>query len=285
MLGNFRRLVRTGLLVLLALALPRAQAADQHPLDMGVFPYFSTRALLDLYQPMRAYLANELRTPVNLFTAPNFKTYAEQTQQGLYDIIVTPPHFARLAQHETGYIPLVIYPGELQGIVVVARSSPIQRLQDLKGKVIATPNRLALVTIMGQQLLRDNGLVPAVSVVMVDVASHNNAVLAVLRGEADAAITENEALLQMPPDLKGSVRIIARTPSVPHVMFLAHARLGPVRIGQIKAALLGFPGIADGRTSLKDGKFAGMRPVEEADLKNMDRYIPELKRLLGEGQP
>lgn len=285
MLNNLRHLGRAGLFVLLTLALPRAQAADRHSLDMGIFPYFSTRALLALYHPMRVYLTNELREPVNLFTAPNFKTYTDQTQQGVYDIIVTPPHFARLAQREAGYIPLVMYTRELLGIVVVARNSPIRSLQDLKGKRIATPNRLALVTIMGQQLLRDNGLVPAVDVTMLDVAYHNNAVLAVLRGEADAALTENVALLQMPADLRNSVRIIAQTPHLPHVMYLAHARLGPTRIAQIKAALLRFPGTAEGRVFLKESGFAGMRPVEEADLKNMDPYIQELKRLLDEVQP
>ena len=285
MLSNLRHLGRAALFLLLALALPCAQAADRHALDMGIFPYLSTRALLDLYQPMRVYLSNELREPVNLFTAPSFKTYTDQTQQGIYDILVTPPHFARLAQREAGYIPLVMYTRELRGIVVVARDSPLRSLQDLKGKRIATPDQLALVTIMGQQLLRDNGLVPAVGVTLLDVTSHTNAVLAVLRGEADAAITEHVALLQMPPELRNGVRIIAQTPHVPHVMYLAHARLGKAWITRLKAALLRFPGTADGRVFLKESGFGGMRAVQEADLKNMDPYIKELKHLLDDAQP
>ena len=285
MFSNHRHLGRVGVFLLLALAFPRAQATDRHSLDMGIFPYLSTRILLDLYQPVRIYLTKELGEPVNLFTAPNFKTYTDQTQQGVYDIVVTAPHFARLAQREAGYIPLVMYTRELLGIVVVARNSPIRSLQDLKGKRVATPNRLALVTIMGQQLLRDNGLIPGLGVRMRDVASHNNAVLAVLRGEADAAITEHAALEQMPAELRNSVRIVAQTPPVPHVMYLVHGRLGQARIARIKAALLRFPGTEDGRAFLKEGGFAGMRPVEEADLKNMDRYLPELKRLLDEGSP
>ena len=46
---------RIGLCALLALALPSAHAADREALDMGVFPYLSTRTLLDLYQPVRAW--------------------------------------------------------------------------------------------------------------------------------------------------------------------------------------------------------------------------------------
>ena len=68
-------------------------------------------------------------------------------------------------------------------------------------------------------------------------------------------------------------------------MYLVHGRLGQARIALIKAALLRFPGAEDGRTFLKEGGFAGMRPIEEADLKNRDRYLPELKHLLDEEQP
>ena len=273
-----------GLILLLGLARP-ALAATPGPIELGVFPYLSTRALLDLYQPVRLHLAAETGRPVNLFTAPSFKLYAEQTRQGVYDIVVTAPHFARLAQREGRYVPLVIYTREWRGIVVVARDSPIQGLQDLKGKRIATPSHLALVTIMGQQLLHDNGLLPNSVVTMLDVASHNNAVFAVQHGQADAAITENAALAQMPLELKRNLSIIAQTAPVPHVMYLAHPRLGQVEIKRIKAGLLKFPETAEGSAFLKDNGFEGMRPVNEADLKSMDPYLKELKHLLETAQP
>ncbi|MBI5752032.1 MAG: phosphate/phosphite/phosphonate ABC transporter substrate-binding protein [Hydrogenophilales bacterium] len=280
-----RRLAgRAWLFVFTSLAAPAVQAADFRPLDMGVFPYLSTRALLDLYQPVRAYLAQEMGRPVNLFTAPNYKAYTDETQRGVYDIVVTPPHFARLAQRGAGYIPLAMYTRELRGMVVVARDSPIQGLPALKGKRIATPNQLALVTIMGRQLLRDSGLDAEGSASIRDVASHNNAVLAVQNGEVEAAIISSTALAQMPAELQNGVRVIAQTVPVPHVMYLAHPRLGQ-SIKHIKAALLKFPETAAGRAFLHDAGFEGMRPIDEADLKSMDPYLKELKRLLETTQP
>ncbi len=280
-----RRLAgRAWLLVFASLAAPAAPAAEAPPLDLGVFPYLSTRTLLDLYQPVRAYLAQEMGRPVNVFTAPNYKAYASETQRGVYDIVLTPPHFARLAQREAGYIPLAMYTRELRGMVVVARDSPIQSLPALKGKRIATPNQLALVTMMGRQLLRDNGLAAEASVSVLDVALHNNAVLAVKNGEAEAAIVSSTALEQMPAELRNSVRVIAQTPRVPHVMYLAHPRLGQ-SIKRIKAALLKFPEAAEGRVFLHDAGFEGLRPIDEADLKSMDPYLKELKRLLDTMQP
>ncbi len=256
-----------------------ARASEGPVLDMGVFPYFSTRALLDLYQPMRAHLARELKQPVNLFTALSFKVYADQTRIGAYDILVTPPHFARMAQRETGYIPLTVYTRELRAVVVVARDSPYHNLQDLRGKTIATPNRLALVAIMGQQLLHDVGL-RAEDVSLLEVPTHNTAVLAVQRGEVEAAVTEGAALVQMPAQLRRTVRIIAQTPASPHVMILAHPRLGAAQIDRIKRALLSFPATREGRQFFKESGFEGIRVTDENDLRMLDPYQKELKRLL-----
>lgn len=250
-----------------------------------MFPYLSTRALLDLYEPVREYLRAELNRPTNLFTASSFKAYVERTQAGGYDVVLTPPHLARLAQREAGYVPLTMFTRELRGVVVVAKSAPIQTLQDLKGKRIATPNKVALVSIVGDQLLRDNGLVNDENILIHDVGSHSNAVLAVQRGEAEAAMTETVALLQIPEEARNSVRIIAQTPRLPHVMFLAHPRLGRAGVARIKALLLQFANTTEGRVFLKNSGFEGMRAVEEADMKNIDPLIKELKRILATMPP
>ncbi|MBT9613280.1 MAG: phosphate/phosphite/phosphonate ABC transporter substrate-binding protein [Burkholderiales bacterium] len=251
-----------------------------NPVEMGVFPYLSTRALLDLYEPVRVLLQAELNRPTHLFTATSFKNYVDRTQAGEYDVVVTPPHMARLAQREAGYIPLTIFTRELRGVVVVAKTSAIQTVQDLKGKRIATPNKVALVAIMGSQLLRDKGLGNDVYTLIRDVGSHSNAVLAVQRKEAEAAITEYVALQQMPEDLRNSVRIIAQTQRLPHVMFLAHPRLGQAGVEQVRNLLLRFPNTAEGRAFLKISGYEGIRTVEEADMKSVDPFIKELKRLL-----
>jgi len=162
----------------------------------------------------------------------------------------------------------------------VAKESPLQTLSELKGKRIATPSKLALVTIMGGQLLRDNGLANEVDMLLKDVGSHSNAVLAVQRGEAEAALTENSALQQMPEALRNSVRIIAQTQRLPHVMFLAHPRLDQASVERMRHLLLKFPDTTEGRRFLKISGFEGIRSVDEADMKSVDPIIKELIRTL-----
>lgn len=278
---HFSRAVLGALLALMTgWAAPSLAANHIASIEFGVFPYLSTRALLELFEPVRAYVQTELKRPTNLYSAPGFKNYVDHTQAGLFDLALTPPHLARLAQREAGYIPLAIFTRELRGVIVVAKASPVQTLRDLKGKHIATPNRIALVTILGSQLLREHGLGNEDGLLQKDAGSHSNAVLAVQRGEVAAAITETAALQQMPEDLRNSVRIIAQTQRLPHVVFLAHPRLGQAGLEQMKHALLQFPLTAEGRVFLKSSGFEGLRPVEEADLKSVDPILKELKRLL-----
>jgi len=279
------RFPRILLSVLLGLALVSAPVrAAPPPLEIGVFPYLSTRTVLTIHQPLREYLEKAYGRPVQLYTAPDFKTFVERTQHGDYDVVVTAPHFARLAQIEAGYVPLAMHTRELRGLVVVAKQSPYKDIDDLRGKTIAIPNRLAIVSSMSLQLLRNRGLQPGNDFKLLAAASHNSGVLSVQRGEAQAAITEASALQQMPDELKGSMRVLATTDQVPHVMYLAHSRLGAAETGKIKAALLRFAESPEGRAFLENNGFEGLRPVDDADLKRMDPYVKELKHMLGQAQ-
>lgn len=255
-------------------------ARDVNVIEFGVFPYISARALIELYEPLRAHIQHEMQRPTFLYTAPSFKAYVEHTRASAYDIMVTPPHLARLAQRETAYIPLVMFTRELRGIVVVSQSSPIQNVQELKGKHIVSPNNIALVSIMGSQLLRDQGVLGEGGTQLRDMGSHSNAVLAVKNGEAEAALTEPAAVRQMPEALRNSVRVIAQTKRLPHVMILAHPRLGAAGVERLRGVLLQFPSTVDGANFLKLSGFEGLRAVDESDLKAMDPIQRDLKRML-----
>jgi len=270
---------------LLGLALISTQLrAAPPPLEIGIFPYLSTRTVLTLHQPLRHYLEKTSGRQVQLYTAPDFKTFVERTQHGDYDVVVTAPHFARLAQTEAGYAPLAMYTRELHGLVVVAKDSTYKDLGDLRGKSVAIPNRLAIVTSMSLQLLRDRGLQPGSDFKLLAAASHNSGVLSVQRGESQAAIVSVTALQQMPDELKDSVRVLATTGEVPHVMYLAHSRLDPAEMDKLRNALLRFAESPEGRAFLQANGFEGLRPVEEVDLKRMDPYVKELKHMLGQAQ-
>jgi len=278
-----KRLLRFHLCLLLTWAgfsLP-VLAADEKPIEIGVFPYLSVRTVLTTFQPIRRYLERKLGRPVELYTAPDFRSFIDRTRQGEYDVLITAPHFARLAQLETGYVPLAGFTKELHPIIVVAVNSPYNVLADLRGKTVVIPDRLAIVSMMGLRLLREQGIESDRDFRLVAAVSHNSAVLDVTRTKADAAITEAAALQQMPPELRNGVRVIAMAGTAPHVMLMAHPRLGRVVIQQLRSLLEEFADQSpEGREFLTATGYGGLKPVPEAVLKSLDPYAREIPRIL-----
>ena len=128
------------------------------PLEIGVLPNISARVLLAQYQPMREYLAREMQRPVQVSTAPDWKAFHERTLGLEYDVVVTAPHLARLAQADRGYVPLLSYDPNIKGLLVFASARPLKGVADLSGKTLVLSNPQSLVTLRGMQWLAKSGL-------------------------------------------------------------------------------------------------------------------------------
>ncbi len=264
------------------LPVSQATAWDNRPLEVGLFPYLSTHAVLNTYRPLRSYLEQRLQRPVTLVTAPDLRTFVERTEKGEYRFVITAPHFARLAQVEAGYVPMLRVDNGLYGILVVAKGSPVRDVRALRGKIVSTPSKITIVSMLGLHLLRENGLQPGRDVTIHQAASHNSAVLSVLRGESTAAVTSATALRQMPPKIRDAVRTLALTREVPHLMYLANPRVPEREVAKMTRLLLDFAGSPEGRRFMRDTGYAGLRPPTEGELRSLDPYVTELKALLSQ---
>ena len=256
-------------------------AADDAAIEIGIIPTLSTRTILTTYQPLREYLEEQIKQPVVLVTATDYRSFVDRTQRGEYRFVVTAPHFARLAQAEAGYVPMVRVKRELRGILVVRADSSIKTLNDLRGRIVTTPENIALITMLGQQLLRSHGLEPGKTITVRPSASFNSAVLAVQNGESDAALTAQTALNQMSEEVRSALRTIATTNAVPHIIYLANKKVPPKEVEQMTRLLLDF---SDDKTRgipfFEQTGFQGYVRPTAAELKNLDPYVSELKRQL-----
>jgi phosphonate transport system substrate-binding protein len=87
-------------------------------LELGIAPFLPPRILAQNYQPMRAYLEQQLGQPVIIVTAPDYKTFCGRTQRREYPVIITVANAAYLAHADAGYIPMlrpVIYTASSRG--------------------------------------------------------------------------------------------------------------------------------------------------------------------------
>ena len=259
--------------LLLGLAMgPTATADDKPPLTLGVFPYVTPVQLAAFHTPLKDHLAKSLQRPVTLVTAPDFESFVERTRQGQYDIIITAPHMGRLAETRDGYKRLAQTRHVVQGIFLTRKDSPIQKIEDLRGKTLMVAQQVSIIYQMSEHLLRENGLVPGESVTIIETRTHNNAMQAPLRGEADASVTGTLLWRVLGEEQKGQMRVIGTTEEAPGFTLMANPRLSAQDIAKIKNLLLEFHRVPGSEAYFSTTGYEKFDPIDDRIMKKLDPY-------------
>ncbi|HAN56631.1 MAG TPA: ABC transporter substrate-binding protein [Betaproteobacteria bacterium] len=271
--------------LLLASLFPIIAAAGQRPLKLGLFPYLSPQRLVTLYKPLATYLENQLHQPVKLGSTKDFHSFIDATQRGDFDIVLTAPHLAWLAQVNAGYRPIATYANTVSGLLVVKRSSEIHSASGLRGGVIAIPDPLAVVTLLMESYLAKQGLQRGKDYRFITRGTHNNAALAVTSGEAAAAVIGALPFGQLPDDLRMQLRIIGGTTSVRSLFFMLNPRFNLAMADMVQAALLRFNDTAAGQAFLQQTHYQRILPADSHSLASMSVYALQIQRMIRNKQP
>ncbi|MGV8991713.1 MAG: phosphate/phosphite/phosphonate ABC transporter substrate-binding protein [Thiobacillus sp.] len=253
-----------------------AFASDKSELILGVFPYVSPAQLIAFHTPLKDHLAKRLQRPVTLVTAPDFDSFVERTRLGQYDIILTAPHLGRLAEMRDGYQRLAMTGHTVQGIFLTRKNSPIQRIEDLKGKSVMIAQRTSIIYQMAEALLREKGLVPGENVTIIDTRTHNNAMHAPLRGEADASVTGTLLWQVLGEEQKDQMRVIGTTDEAPGFMMMANKRLSRQDVETIKNIVLNYHNVAGSEPYFSTTGYKSFQHIDEKVMKKLDPYIRNL---------
>lgn len=268
---------RAALLCLLAAT--NAFAANPLPLKLGIMPFNSPLALIKAHQPLTAHLERALGRKIIVHTSPDYFTHINQLLAGDFDLAITGPHFGAMAA-DKGMLLLYRYAIELQPIFVVRADSTIHTATDLRGKTLALSSRLSISSIGGIKWLQDHGFLLTRDFQVSEYSSHGAAVAAVTAGEVDAAITTHSPLRQIPEDIRARTRLLTSDINVPHVMTLAHSRLGSQDIDRIRKALAEFPATPAGQEFFRDTGYRGYVAVSPADLEKLRPFIDLTVRMM-----
>lgn len=280
------KLIKFAVATMLAIASSPLFAAGNDklkPLEIGIVPYMSARVLVTSYEPLRQYLEQVLGKPVRIYTAAGFKQFFVNAQNGDYDLVLSAAHFSRILQLDHAYTPLARFASVNRASIVTSLNGSATSLQDLRGQVIAVPDQLSLSTIVVLSYLREIGLHPGTDVRVLEVPSFASAILSVQKGDALAAVSSPGILAQMPKDLSTSVRNITDTGEFLRIIFLSHPRMEKNDALMIKNALIKFGNeSSDQKQFLINTQAGAIIPITINDMKSLDRYVAETKRLLNE---
>lgn len=272
------------LLMILCLTAGAAMAAGPSPFKVGLLPTLSARALLTNYQPLRTYLERELGRPVEMSTTVDFPSFYRSTMAGDYDLVVTAPHLARLAQVNGKFRPLATYAATNRAVFIVAKAKPVKTMSDLRGQTLAVFDRTALTVLQGLRWLEDQGLRPDRDFRLLETPSHNSVAYSVVNGESLMGITAPAGIKQWPDESRDNLAIHVELPPLMALVWVAHPRVNAKMATRLQQAMLNFPNTPEGRRFLDMTGYKGLQPVEDKAMRDLDGYAREAAKLM-QAQP
>ncbi|MGU3495769.1 phosphonate ABC transporter substrate-binding protein [Xanthobacteraceae bacterium A53D] len=168
----------------------------QYPeLTFAVIPAENASATTDMYTPFAEYLSKEIGIPVKLRVANDYAAVIEAQRTGSAQIaFYGPASYARAVITGVKVEPMVVQRHDtgLTGyysVIWVRADSPYKTLKDLEGKTLALvdPNSTSGNQAPRYFLSKEGAPVDTFFSKTVYAGSHDNAVLAVAQGTADAA--------------------------------------------------------------------------------------------------
>ena len=265
-------------LALLALCLLDVQAQT---LRIGVLPYLSPRTLLLQFAPLRDFLQEELHQAVEIQTAPDLPRFLARTHRGDFDLVISAPHFARLAQTTHDFLPLVAIRADFYALLFVPKHSAAATLGALRGKTLHLPHRLSFVSFQIEDFLRQRGLNPERDLRLLYYSTDNNAILATEQGRDDAGAAQRSVFENMPGSITAQLRIVGSTQSAVSLVLLAHPRLAATSLPAIRSSLLKFPYSEPGLRFFQ-ASHSEFIPSDAAMMAKLDIYLPRLTARLAQ---
>ena len=248
-------------------------------LIIGVAPHTSARVILEMYQPLRQHLEKSLNMTVEIVTAPDFDTFARRGLAQEFDLAITTGHQARLFQVDAQYIPLLTYKAEFTAVALTKTSGPIHKPSDLNGKQVLGLSPVSQVTIWGMHWLKENRINTAP---IRYVSASDSVAQLIISGEAVAGFTSMTNYLKLPPDVKTHLRVLAESKPMAGRVYVLNSRQAALQ-KKLQAALWDFAATPEAKKYFMSNNLEGYRKLRPDELKSMDPYTGEVRKILNSG--
>lgn len=176
---------------------------------------------------------------------------------------------------------------EYEGLIVVKKSSGINTLADLKGKVIAfeEPHSTS-ASILPRMLLEEKKLklmqIKSPGTVKPDFVgftygTDGNSINILITGRADAATTIHREIDRLKPEIRDSLKVIGTTMTAPRQLIAVRKDLDSKMLKELKEVLRNMDKDPEGQAVLKrqqnTAKFDDIPAESFEQLKKMEKYV------------
>jgi phosphonate transport system substrate-binding protein len=251
--------------------------AQAQALRLGLVPNVSARVIFANYQPMRAFLEADLGQAIEMETAPDFRSFHQRTVAQQYDVIVTAANLARLAQVDHGWQPVAQYEPAIPGVLVRAKSTPVDGLAAIKGKKLALANPQSLVALRAFAWLEEKGLKQGQDYTISAVRNDDSLGAALRAADTPYAVMSLGEFRAIPERTRVELEIETEFATVPGFVVLASPKSQAAQVAKLSAALQRFVQSEQGKTFFSLAGVRNIRPSQPRELEGLDMYLPQTR--------
>jgi len=266
-------------LLLWAAIISPLYAADtvkpQEIYSFAIGPQQSASELAKRWVPVMQYLSEKTGYSFQFTTAKDIPTFQKQMIAGEFDFAyINPYHY--LAFHEkAGYEALAHErDGNLTGIVVVRKDSPIHNMSDLNNQTLAFAAPTALAATMLPLASFDE---QKVNVTPKYVTSMDSVYLSVAKGFLPAGGGEMRSFKMLAPDVQNQLRILWTSEVLPPFPFTAHSRVPKEVVAKLQKVMQEMDKNPQGVELLKAINFKGIDSANDSSYNGMRKLKLKLK--------
>lgn len=253
-------------------------AADKS-MRLGSLPVVSTRMAYEIYGPLMAHLQKSLGlTNIVLETPPNFKGMYQRIKENGFDLLVSPPHIARLAQKRFGWYPLVMLQAEHHSVLLALEGNGPANLDALRGGTIAVLDNSALVVMIMMEALSKKGLQMNRDFKVIETRSYESSQIAVKQGVAQAMVFRSQGFID--PNTRDQFKVLFEAGSLPGYVIIAAPSTPKLQLQALRSQLLAFGRMPEAKPFLAKLGYEGMASATEEAMRHLDPYLEQTEARL-----
>lgn len=212
------------------------------------------------YKPLLQLLSKELKKNIKLQSVDKYAVFEKGLAEGKYDLaFVHPAHVGLTGVKKNDYEGLVTAKGftDYRARVMVANTSPLKSLEDLRGKKIGVPSLESITTVMFTANLRELNF-PQPEKAFTATRYQDAVPFMIENGFVDAGVTGSAGVARAWVAKGG--RILAELKPIPIKQFLMSKKLAESDRESVKALLLNLSENDTGKSALSKIGMTGFVP-------------------------
>ena len=266
-------------LAIAAMSFSNLALASGKSIRMGTVPVVSTRTAYELYGPLMAHLQKGLGlTNIVLETPPNFKSMYKRIQENAFDLLLSPPHIARLAQKRFGWHPLVMLQAEHHSVLLAQEGIGPANLEALRGGTIAVLDNSALVVMIMMEALAKKGLQVNRDFKVLETRSYESSQIAVKQGIAQAMVFRSQGFID--PNARDRLKVLFEAGTLPGYVIIAAPSTPKAQLQAFRTQLLAFAKMPEAKPFLEKLGYDGLSATSEEAMQRLDPYLEQTEARL-----